>query len=110
MDAASGPQSLGVKTSSAFHCLRDLAPFPQIRDNHTWVFSDKYEDLRQCLAQHARQLPDALVRVEGKEFLLPQQPTYCTTAIGCCVLGGSACGLCSQTAWVQACLHCLVAA
>ena len=28
-------QSLGVNTSSAFYCLRDLALFPQIRDNHT---------------------------------------------------------------------------
>lgn len=28
-------QSLGVKTSSAFYCLRDLALFPQIRDNQT---------------------------------------------------------------------------
>ena len=28
-------QSLGVKTSSAFYCLRDLALFPQIRENHT---------------------------------------------------------------------------
>ena len=44
---------------------------------------------------------DALVRVEGKEFLWPQQPTYGSTAIGCWVLGGSTCGLCRQTAWVQ---------
>ena len=46
-------------------------------------------------------LPDALVRVEGKEFLRPQEPAYCSTAIGCWVLGGSTCGLCNQTAWVQ---------
>ena len=50
---------------------------------------------------HEASLADALVRVEGKKFLLPQQPAYCTVAIGCRVLGSSTCGLWSQTAWVQ---------